>query len=128
MIVGFAVLLLCQLLGGFIVQLFGLPIPGPVVGMVLLFVVLRLRRPDQRAGVVRAADLLLRHLQLLFVPAGVGVIAYFSVIAEEWLPIVGGMVLSWLAVLVITGGAGVGVLQVESWYRRRRPPAAKSAQ
>jgi holin-like protein len=128
MIIGFAALLLCQLLGRFIVQLFGLPIPGPVVGMVLLFVALQLRRPDQRAGVVRAADLLLRHLQLLFVPAGVGVIAFLAVIGEEWLPIVGGLTISWLAVLVITGGVGAGMLRVESWFERRRRPAAESAQ
>jgi holin-like protein len=110
------------------VQLFDLPIPGPVVGMILLFVALQLRRPDQRAGVIRAADLLLRHLQLLFVPAGVGVIAFLSVIGEEWLPIVGGLTISWLAVLVITGGVGVGMLRVESWFKRRRRPAAESAQ
>ena len=87
MITGFIVLLGCQLLGEFAVRALGVPIPGPVVGMVLLFVVLLIRRPERTAGVVRAADGLLRHLQLLFIPAGAGIVAYLSVVGASWLPV-----------------------------------------
>jgi holin-like protein len=117
-ITGFIVLLACQLAGEFAARALGVPIPGPVIGMVLLLIVLQLRRPGPAAGVVRAADLLLRHLQLLFIPAGAGVLVYLSLLAHSWLPVIGGLVLSWLAVLTVTAGVGVGTLRLE---RRIRP-------
>jgi holin-like protein len=121
MITGFIVLLVCQLIGDFMVRALDVPIPGPVVGMVLLFVVLQTRRPDRSRSVVRAADGLLRHLQLLFIPAGVGIIQYLPVLAEAWLPVVAGLVISWLAVLLVTAGTGVGALRLEGRFKRRRP-------
>jgi putative effector of murein hydrolase LrgA (UPF0299 family) len=44
MIAGLAALLVCQLTGEAVARLFGLPVPGPVIGMALLFAIL-LRRP-----------------------------------------------------------------------------------
>jgi holin-like protein len=117
MIIGLIALLSCQLVGEFAVRVLSVPIPGPVVGMLLLFIVLQLRRPGPAAGVVRAADLLLRHLQLLFIPAGAGVVLYLSLLAGSWLPVVGGLLLSWLAVLVVTAGVGVGTLSLERRFR-----------
>ena len=118
MITGFIALLCCQLLGEFAVRALVVPIPGPVVGMVLLLVVLLIRRPERTAGVVRAADGLLRHLQLLFIPAGAGIVAYLAVLGASWLPVLCGLVVSWLAVLVITAGTGLAVLRLESGVRR----------
>jgi holin-like protein len=41
---------------------------------------------------VSTAGVLLKYLGLLFVPAGVGVIANLSLIGAEWFPIVVGLV------------------------------------
>ena len=120
MITGFIVLLLCQLIGDFTVRALDVPIPGPVVGMVLLLVALQIRRPGRETGVVRAADGLLRHLQLLFIPAGVGIIQYLPILAEAWLPVAAGLVISWLAVLLVTAGTGVGTLRLEARLKRPR--------
>ncbi len=128
MITGLIVLLVCQLIGDFTVHALDVPIPGPVVGMVLLFVVLQVRRPGRDSGVVRAADGLLRHLQLLFIPAGVGIIQYLPVLAGAWLPVIAGLVISWLAVLLVTAGTGVGTLQLEARFKRRGEPAAGETQ
>jgi holin-like protein len=106
------------MIGEFAVRVLAVPIPGPVVGMVLLLIALQLRRPGPKAGVVRAADVLLRNLQLLFIPAGVGVIGYLSVLAGAWLPVTAGLVLSWLAVLLVTSGVGVVALRLSA---RRGP-------
>jgi putative effector of murein hydrolase LrgA (UPF0299 family) len=66
-----------------------LPLPAPVTGLILLYADLAVRGklPDD-LGVL--ADRLLQFLGMLFVPAGVGVIAYLDVLKAEALPIFGG--------------------------------------
>jgi holin-like protein len=121
MILGFLALLACQLLGQFLVDAVGLPVPGPVVGMVLLLIALLVRRPGNDNSTVRAADALLRHLQLLFIPAGVGLIAYLRLIGAQWWPIVAGILVSWLVALLVTAGVGMAVVRLQ-----RRAPAGKN--
>ncbi len=72
MIEALALLLGCQLAGEILVRLAGAPLPGPVVGLLLLLVVL-LMRGTVPTAVQATARGLLRHLSLLFVPAGVGI-------------------------------------------------------
>ena len=102
MIRGFAILLGCQLFGELLARATGWPVPGNVLGMVLLLLALML-------GLVRlewvseAAELLLTHMALLFVPVGVGVMLYFDLLAREWLPILAATVLSTFVVLAVTG-------------------------
>jgi putative effector of murein hydrolase LrgA (UPF0299 family) len=120
MIRGLLVLLICQLIGEFVVTSLGVPVPGAVVGMVILLIALRIRRPGPRSSVVKTADGLLSHLQLLFVPAGVGVVAYLPLLAGAWLPILGALVIGWLAALVTTAGAGVGSLWLDQRLQQRR--------
>ena len=81
MITGALWVLGCQLVGEVVVRSLGIPVPGPVVGMVLLFGVLTVRRAGTgedadggpMAGTLRVAGGLLRHMQLLFVPVSVGI-------------------------------------------------------
>lgn len=80
-------LLLFQLAGEALRLFFGLPIPGPVLGMVLLFAALAWRGGPS-AQLRDTAQNLLQHLSLLFVPAGVGVMLHVQRMADEWLPIV----------------------------------------
>lgn len=103
MIRGLTLLLLLQVVGELLVEVTGLPVPGPVVGMVLLFGWLQWRRPGDAAGVVRASAGLLRHLQLLFVPAGVGVVTHLAVLRTEAVPLGVSLVVSWLAGLAVVG-------------------------
>lgn len=112
MIHGLLVLLGCQLVGEFVVRLLGLQVPGPVVGMVVLLGVLRVREPGPDSGVVRVAEGLLEHLQLLFVPAGVGVVQYLSVIGASAVPIVVGLLVSWFAALASTAGVALLLLRL----------------
>ena len=83
---GITLLLVYQLIGEITVRLLGVPIPGPVLGMVMLFVTLMIRGKAPES-VDQASTALLSHLSLLFVPAGVGMMAHFGRIADEWLPI-----------------------------------------
>ncbi|GAB2873019.1 CidA/LrgA family protein [Nocardioides pacificus] len=117
MLVGLTWLLVCQLVGELVVRLSGLPVPGPVVGMVLLFVALQAHAPGPEHAIFRASDRLLRHLQLLFIPAGVGVITALSRFADDALPITVGLVGSWLLGLVVVGGLVEVLLR---WRGRRQ--------
>jgi holin-like protein len=99
---GVLVLLGCQLAGEVAVRLTGIEFPGAVVGMLLFFVVLRLRRPADGSGLVAAPRLLLAHLQLLFVPAGVGIVVYLGTIRDNALPLAAGLWVSWLLGFVAT--------------------------
>jgi holin-like protein len=80
-------LLVYQLVGEVLVHFLALPVPGPVVGMLLLFLSLWLKGsiPD---GLHTTANTILQHLSLLFVPAGVGVMVHFSRVSGEIVPIV----------------------------------------
>lgn len=112
MLQGFVWLLTFQFAGEVLSRLFGLPIPGNVIGMALLLVALALGLVKE-AAIREAAELLLRYLALFFVPAGVGVMLYFDLIGREWLPIVVGTLVSTFVVMAVTGW-------VEQWLGARK--------
>lgn len=94
----FAILLVFQSIGEVLSFALRLPVPGPVIGMMLLFCWLAI--DDRLLSVIQdTSSALLRHLSLLFVPAGVGIMVHANRIGGEWLPIVVALVLStWLAI------------------------------
>lgn len=98
---GLTVLCLFQLLGEIVVRLLQVPVPGAVLGMLFLFVSLLLKRRVSKP-VEMASTELLSHLSLLFVPAGVGIIAHFNQLASEWVSISIALVLSTLITLAAT--------------------------
>ena len=86
MLPALTLLLLLQLVGEVIVQCLALPIPGPVLGMLFLFIALMLRQgPDKELQTT--SQNLLQHLSLLFVPAGTGIMVHLHRVADEWLPL-----------------------------------------
>jgi holin-like protein len=98
-----ALILLAFLLVGTSIASFGrLPLPGSVVGMLLLAGVLHFRWMPA-AWVEPAAELLLRHMALLFVPPGVGLMLQYDLLRRGWLPIVAASTASTLAVLLVVG-------------------------
>lgn len=111
---GITLLLVYQLVGEITVRLLGVPIPGPVLGMVMLFVTLMIRGKAPES-VDQASTALLSHLSLLFVPAGVGMMAHFGRIADEWVPITLALLLS----TVITMVATALIMQVTTrWFAK----------
>ncbi|OON62921.1 CidA/LrgA family protein [Massilia sp. KIM] len=102
MLAAFAVLLVCQCLGEGLVFLLGLPIPGPVAGMLLLMAALVIR-PQLQTLVEQAANTLLSHLSLLFVPAGVGIVAAAASGSGHWLAIIVSVLASTVLTLGVTG-------------------------
>lgn len=101
MIRAFSLFVLCQLIGEVVARLAHLPVPGPVIGLVLLVCYLAVRGhvPD---GVEQTSRGLLTHLSLLFVPAGTGVILHVQRLKSEWLPILLALVVSTVLTLVVS--------------------------
>jgi putative effector of murein hydrolase LrgA (UPF0299 family) len=110
MIASLSLILLCQLVGEVIVRGFALPMPGPVVGLALLFPMLLARDrfallargPLQGGGVEAASRGLLANLSLLFVPAGVGVVQKLDLLAEHGIAIIAVLAISVVVTLLAT--------------------------
>jgi len=95
------VLLVYQLVGEVISKGLELPLPGPVVGMALLFATL-LIRGRLAEGLGETANVLLKYLSLFFVPAGVGVVVHLHLIKSEWMAISVALVVSTLVTIAVT--------------------------
>jgi len=109
MIRGLAMLLVCQLLGEAAVRAAGLPLPGPVLGLVLLlavFAVLRGRGSGRAESTLddteAAGDRILSVLGLLFVPAGVGVVTELDLFARHGIALAVVLAVSVVATLLVT--------------------------
>ena len=82
MLHAFAILLSLQLAGEALVRAVSSPLPGPVVGLALLFLWLVVKLPLPQAT-NETADGILKHLSLLFVPAGVGLVQQLPLLRDE---------------------------------------------
>lgn len=102
MLVAITQLLVCQLTGEIIARGFDLAIPGPVIGMGLLLAIL-LNRSVISDSLETTANGILSHLSLLFVPAGVGVVAHLGVLGSEWQAILGSLIGSTVITILVTG-------------------------
>ena len=99
MIYHLALILGFQLVGEVIARALGLPVPGPVIGMVL-FVITMIAWPKLADDIRDTAMGLLAHLSLLFVPAGVGIVGHLNNLGETLLPLLA----------VIIGSTAISIL------------------
>ena len=102
------IILLYQLIGELFQKFFGLSIPGPVIGLVLLLLTLLLIRKRQRVVPIKedlfnSAEILLNYLPLLFIPVGVGVVMHLSLLEDNLASVVFVIILGTLSTLALTG-------------------------
>lgn len=111
LIVGMSLLLACQFVGELVARGLEMPVPGPVLGMLILLLGLMIhgRVPS---GLRKTGEGLLRYLTLLFVPAGVGVMVHAGLIMADLWVIAITLVLSTALTLAVTA-------KVMSWLNRR---------
>lgn len=113
MIDSLALILVCQLIGEVVVRHFGLPAPGPVLGMALLlgFLAVRDRLSASNPVSIRfqyvetTSKSLLAHLSLMFVPAGVGVVNKIDVLTAYGPGLLVALVVSTIATLLVSVAA-----------------------
>jgi len=97
----FSLFVLCQLIGEVMARLAHLPVPGPVLGLVVLLGLLT-ARGHVPAAIDDTSRGLLTHLSLLFIPAGTGVILHIERLRAEWLPIMLALVVGTALTLIVT--------------------------
>lgn len=113
MIDGLLLLLLFQFLGEMLVHFTGIPLPGPVVGMVLLLIALMFRASAlQRVAPV--ANLLISNLVLLFFPIGVGIILEWDRYAAHGTALMVSVVLGTAIALVLVASLAKWLLRKEA--------------
>ncbi|SDZ58893.1 Putative effector of murein hydrolase LrgA, UPF0299 family [Jannaschia faecimaris] len=108
MLLTLSLLLSCQLIGEVAARSLGLPIPGPVLGLVLLATALRVA-PSLADSLRPTVTVILAHLSLMFVPAGVGVIGNLGILSEDWLALLVVLVSSTVLAMVVAVGTFLGV-------------------
>lgn len=94
-------ILICQLTGEIVTGALGLPVPGPVLGMLLLFIFLSVKGdvPEDLGSISNA---LLNNLSLMFVPAGVGVMVHFELLGADVIPLSAAVVGSTVLTIAVT--------------------------
>lgn len=101
MLPSLTIIILFQLSGAFVQQYLNLPVPGAVIGMILFFVYLCITggKNDQ---LMSTGSQLLSHLPLLFIPAGVGILAYTGELKEHGIAILASLIIGSLIAFIIT--------------------------
>jgi holin-like protein len=117
MIRSLTVLVLCQLAGEVLARAAHLPIPGAVLGLLLLLAILIARGGPDREMKATAGSLL-SNMTLLFVPAGVAIITELDALRRNWLPVTVALVVSTVL------GMATTALVMQGLSRRARAPDA----
>lgn len=99
---GLTALLVFQLLGTFLSELWLPFLPGPIIGMLLLFIFL-LWRGEVDAPLAEASSSLLRYLPLLIIPSACGVMMYGAVLWQNAWALAGALLISMLIAFPFTG-------------------------
>ena len=99
MLSAIALILAFQVVGEVISRSAGIPVPGPVIGMILMLLAFFVK--DDLIG-RPTGGVLLSNLSLLFVPAGVGVMRYGDLFLREGLAIGAVLVISTLIAMLVT--------------------------
>lgn len=101
MIGAIALLLSCQLAGEILRRVTGVPLPGAVIGLVLLIAWLALVRRE-RPVLGAVTGWLTAHLAIMFVPAAVGVIEQGPMLARYGVGLIAATLVSTVLTMIVT--------------------------
>lgn len=98
----FLIILIICFIGEVLNKVVKVPLPGSIIGMILLFICLL-------AGIIKIemideiSRFLLDHLAFFFIPAGVGLLAYAGIIKQNLVPILVICFVTTFLVMIVTG-------------------------
>ena len=98
----FSIILAILYIGEFFQTKFNLPIPGTILGLILLFALMALKILKLK-WVEGVGDVLLSNLSLLFVPAGIDIIKHLDIFKGQILNLFIVIATSTIIVMVVTG-------------------------
>ena len=101
-VIQFGIILAVCFLGNLLHDLLNLPIPGSVLGMVLLLIFL-LTGVIKLSMIEDVSNFLLKHLSFFFIPAAVGLITCFTILEGKWTALFIISVVSTFIIAVVTG-------------------------
>jgi len=119
----YLVLLGCQAAGEVIHQVSGIPLSGPIIGMILLLAALTVRggASDEFCG---SAQTTLGYLSLFFVPPGVGIMQHLPLLRAHWLPL---LLALFVSTALTMASAALVMQSVERLRQRHRTPIMLNA-
>jgi holin-like protein len=115
-------LLLCQLAGESLVRALDVPIPGPVLGAIIMLGFLAIRR-DVPDNLGRTSHDLLANFSLLFVPAGAGIILHAARLEAEAVALITALVASTALTIAVAALVFVGVDRLTNGKAEEAPGA-----
>lgn len=107
------------LLGEGVATVFSIPIPGNILGMLLLFIFLVLKWIKLN-HVQTVGRFLINHMAFLFIPAGVSIVESFDLIKDDWFKIMMVCILTTLITFAATGLTAKCVITVQERMRARK--------
>lgn len=109
----FCLIMFISFLGEVLHHYLPLPIPSSIYGLVILFVGLM-------TGVVKLSHVeetgrfLIEIMPLMFIPAAVGLLESWGIIAPIWIPIIGITLITTVIVMIVSGKVTQFVIRMEN--------------
>ena len=118
LVISVALLIVLDWIGGWLHVRLRVPLPGPLIGMLLLGALAHWWNDQSAGGVGEVSAFLARHLSFFFVPVAVGVVTSAALFAGHWTVILGTLSVTTIITFVIV-----------AWTMQRllgpRPPREK---
>lgn len=105
------IILLVSFAGELLNYCLPLPIPASIYGIVILFCLLEFKVIPLRA-VKETGDFLVSIMQLMFIPAAVGLLEAWDLIAPNWLPYILITLISTFVVMFFSGRVTQAVIRL----------------
>jgi holin-like protein len=101
----FAIVIVICFLGEILNRFLGIPIPGNVLGMIILLAGL-VTKVIKLSYIEDISEFLLKHLAFFFVPAGVGIISSLDILKGNWTSI---LAIVFISTVLVTAATGITV-------------------
>ncbi|MGB0817677.1 MAG: CidA/LrgA family protein [Candidatus Puniceispirillaceae bacterium] len=98
-----------QLVGEAAQKVSGLPVPGPVIGLILMLSFLLFTKNNKsedletlRSQLILTSETLIKYLSLLFVPIGVGVVMHLQLLESQLIKVLAILLIGTISTIVFT--------------------------
>ncbi|CAH1190433.1 MULTISPECIES: CidA/LrgA family protein [Paenibacillus] len=112
------------LIGDYLQKLLHLPVPGSIVGLLLLFVLLLLRIVPVKL-IENGSSFILAYLPMFFIPATAGIMNHLDIFSGRGLLLIAILVVSSVLTMVVTAHSSEWIAGLSANRSSRRPLRAR---